>query len=192
MTLHQETHSGDTRARLLDAAFAEIYTHGYHGAATAAILKGAGVPKGSMYHFFGSKKALALGVIEERIFPRMEAFYDFEADADETLFESLDRIFSKMAEHELLIANGCPMHRLMVEMAPLDLTRQYDRFVSRLAALFRRGIDRGEIHPFDTEAAARFFITATWGELSLPASLASPDAFRTHSRLLLQTLDRYR
>jgi TetR/AcrR family transcriptional repressor of nem operon len=194
----QSEHPGDTRAKLLDAAFAEIYSNGYHGTATAAILKRAGVPKGSMYHFFDSKKALALAVIEERIFPRMDAFFDFESDPGETLFESLERIFAKMATHELLIANGCPMHRLMVEMAPLDsgfetlLTRQYARFVSRLASLFQRGVDRHELRPLNTEAMARFFITSTWGELSLPPSLSSKHRFETHTRLLLKTLDLYR
>jgi TetR/AcrR family transcriptional repressor of nem operon len=194
----QPEHPGDTRAKLLDAAFAEIYANGYHGTATAAILKRAGVPKGSMYHFFDSKKVLALAVIEERIFPRMDAFFDFESDPGETLFESLERIFAKMGTHELLVTHGCPMHRLLVEMAPLDrdfealLTKQYALFVSRLAALFQRGVDGNDVRPFDTEAMARFFITSTWGELSLPPSLSSPHRFETHTRLLLKTLDPYR
>jgi len=188
----------DTRTKLLDAAFAELYMYGYHGMATAAVLKRAGVPKGSMYHLFESKKALALAVVNERIFPRMNAFYDFEPTERETPLESLGRIFSKMSEHEMLIANGCPMHRLMVEMAPLDaeferlLSAQYDVFVSRLSRLFQSAIDTGELRSFDTDAMARFFITSTWGELSLPPALSSSERFKTHTRLLLNSLDSYR
>ncbi len=35
----------ESREKLLDAAFLEVYKNGYHGASTAAILKNAGVPK---------------------------------------------------------------------------------------------------------------------------------------------------
>jgi hypothetical protein len=128
----------------------------------------------------------------------MNVFFDFESDPGETLRESLERIFAKMGTHEPLITHGCPMHRLMVEMAPLDsgfealLTRQYAHFVSRLAALFQRAVDRRELRPLDAEAMARFFITSTWGELSLPPSLSSLEHFEAHTRLLLKTLDPYR
>lgn len=44
------------RDNLLDVTFEEVYKYGYGGAATASILKKEGVPKGSMYHHFKSKK----------------------------------------------------------------------------------------------------------------------------------------
>ena len=47
-----------SRDKLLDVTFNEVYKYGYCGAATANILKKAGVPRGSMYHHFESKKAL--------------------------------------------------------------------------------------------------------------------------------------
>lgn len=187
----------DGRERLLDAAFLEVYKHGYHGAATASILKNAGVPKGSMYHFFKSKKGLILAVIEERIFPRMAAFFDFTKYPDETVFQSLERIFSKMSTHEVLITNGCPMHRLLVEMAPLDkefetvLAKGFEGFVSKLSALLTTAIDDKELEPFNTEATARFFITSIWGEISLPPSLSSKESFLHHADYLLILLKHY-
>ncbi len=188
----------DGRERLLDAAFLEVYKNGYHGAATASILKNAGVPKGSMYHFFNSKKGLILAVIKERIFPKMDAFFDFTSYPDENIFQSLERIFKKMSTHEVLIANGCPMHRLLVEMAPLDkefetvLAKGFESFVSKLSALLTTAIDDKELEPFNTEATARFFITSIWGEISLPPSLSSKESFLLHADYLVILLKQYK
>ena len=110
----------ESREKLLDAAFMEVYKNGYHGASTASILKSAGVPKGSMYHFFNSKKDLILTATQERIFPKMDVFFDFTAHEGKNIFQTLECIFGRMSEHPFLIKNGCPLHRLMVEMAPLD------------------------------------------------------------------------
>jgi TetR/AcrR family transcriptional repressor of nem operon len=185
----------DTRTKLLDAAFEEVYKNGYHGSATAAILKKAAVPKGSMYHFFCSKKELVLAVVKERIFPRMDRFFDFSVKGNSSAFQTIEETFKKMGEHEQLIANGCPMHRLMVEMAPLDkdfervLNSRFEHFVNELDALLKLAVKAKEFRPFDTRAFARFMITSTWGALSLSPSLSSPENFSSHTDLLLELLE---
>ena len=45
-----------TRDHLINAAYEEIYEKGYQGANTSNILKILDMNKGSMYHFFKSKK----------------------------------------------------------------------------------------------------------------------------------------
>ena len=55
------------REKLLEVAFDEIYHNGYNGTSIDKILKKASMNKGSMYHFFKSKKELALVVIEEKL-----------------------------------------------------------------------------------------------------------------------------
>lgn len=57
----------NTRQKLIDATYEEVYSHGYQGAALADILSNAGVHKGSMYHFFPNKKEMALSAIKEKI-----------------------------------------------------------------------------------------------------------------------------
>ena len=57
----------NTRELLLDSAFQSFYKHGFQGANIGTILTEVGINKGSMYHFFKSKKALGLAVIKERI-----------------------------------------------------------------------------------------------------------------------------
>ncbi len=56
-----------SREKLLDVAFEEIYHNGYSATSVDTILKKANMNKGSMYHFFKSKKELTLAVIEERL-----------------------------------------------------------------------------------------------------------------------------
>lgn len=53
-----------SRDKLLDVTFEEVYRFGYCGAGTATILKKAGVPRGSMYHHFSSKKVMVMAMIE--------------------------------------------------------------------------------------------------------------------------------
>ena len=186
-----------TRDAILDAAFFEMYKKGYHGTSISSILRASGVAKGSLYHFFPSKKNLVLAVIQERIIPRIREFFRFKPTENESVYECLQRTFSAMEKHELLLRNGCPLHRIMVEMAPLDsaiervVHDEFEQLVQRLERLFQKGIERGEFHPFDTATLARFFVTSTWGELSLSPSLTSPDAFCKHYRILLQLLQTF-
>jgi len=67
-----------TREKLLDITFEEVYIHGYTATSVDTILKKAGIPKGSMYHHFKGKKELVLAMVKERLFPKMELFFDFE------------------------------------------------------------------------------------------------------------------
>lgn len=54
----------DTRAQILDAAEALVFTHGYAGTSVDAILERAGLTKGAFFHYFPSKQALAQALIE--------------------------------------------------------------------------------------------------------------------------------
>lgn len=46
----------NTKNRLIESAYNEIYENGYQGASLNTILKNANVHKGSMYHFFQQKR----------------------------------------------------------------------------------------------------------------------------------------
>lgn len=190
--------NNEARNKLLDAAFLEIYQNGYHGAATANILKRSGVPRGGMYHYFDSKKSLALAVINERLIPKINAFFEFERVGDENIFQSLERIFTKMSTHELLITNGCPLHRLMVEMAPLDsafdavLTQQFKVLVEQLSEMLQGAVQRGELITMHTQTLARFIITSSWGEISLSPVVSSKENFLEHASTLLKALESFK
>ena len=63
-----------TREQLLDVAEALFAANGYEDTSTEAVLREAGVSRGSLYHHFPSKDALFYAVleqVEERIFVEM-------------------------------------------------------------------------------------------------------------------------
>jgi TetR/AcrR family transcriptional repressor of nem operon len=57
--------TSDARGKILSAAQTLIEERGYTALGVAEICAAAGVPKGSFYHFFESKQALALTVVDE-------------------------------------------------------------------------------------------------------------------------------
>lgn len=57
----------DKRRSILSASLAEFAEYGYTGASTNRIVKAAGISKGLLFHYFGSKKGLFLFVLDHTI-----------------------------------------------------------------------------------------------------------------------------
>jgi len=126
----------NTRERLIDAAFDEIYSKGYQGAALTDILAKAGVHKGSMYHFFANKKEMALAAIDEKMHARFSMKYDFITELES---EYLDRFFEMLTNTALLdLKRGCPIANIVQEMSNLD--GDFDKLMKNIYAKFRHGI----------------------------------------------------
>ena len=187
------------REKLLDAAFEEIYINGYAATSVDTILQKAGVPKGSLYHHFGSKKALVLAMVKERLFPKMDQFFRFEKEEGCSVYESFHKTFVAVSKNRLLITYGCPLYRLMVELSPVDpdfdklLLTKYEEMIHGIASLLRAGIESGEFtEALDPEKFARFMLSAAWGILSLSPSVSSPKAFLEQSGYIFRVLEGYR
>ncbi len=161
-----------SRDKLLDVTFDEVYRYGYCGAATATILKKAGVPRGSMYHHFESKKALVLAMIDERLIPKVREFFDFEMKRESSALEIIEHTIKKIANNRILLQHGCPLHRLMFEMGALDeeiaqkCQDEFEHLRKNYTKVLEYGISRGEIVQMDASSFAEFFIASTWGILS--------------------------
>src|SRR5262245_50846830 len=61
-----------TRRKILEAAFAEFYTHGFQGGSLNHIVEMAGSTKGARFHHFAGKQALGYAVVDEIIGPILE------------------------------------------------------------------------------------------------------------------------
>ncbi|MEG9529504.1 MAG: TetR/AcrR family transcriptional regulator, partial [Hyphomicrobiales bacterium] len=70
----------DTRRGILDTAHGIVGTKGFSGVGLNEILVAAGVPKGSFYHYFGSKEAFGEALLADY-------FEAYLADIDATLAE---------------------------------------------------------------------------------------------------------
>ena len=188
-----------TREKLLDITFDEVYIHGYTATSVDTILKKAGIPKGSMYHHFKGKKELVLAMVKERLFPKMELFFDFDRKEGATVTDALRGTFAGMSRNKPLITYGCPLYRLMVELSPVDetfdilLSSRVVQMQDNLALLLQKGIEDGEFkETLSTKDFAAYILDSTWGVLSLSPSLSSSKHFIKHSKFILDALEQYK
>lgn len=186
-----------TREKLLDITFDEVYIHGYTATSVDTILKKAGIPKGSMYHHFKGKKELVLAMVQERLFPKMALFFDFEPKEGMSVIDTLRNTFAGMSKNRPLITYGCPLYRLMVELSPVDdefdalLSSKVKDMQGKLTLLLQSGIEIGEFNEtLQTQDFAAYILESTWGVLSLSPSLSSSKHFIKHSKYILENLDR--
>jgi TetR/AcrR family transcriptional repressor of nem operon len=183
-----------SRDKLLDVTFEEVYRYGYNGAGTASILKKAGVPKGSMYHHFSSKKEMVLCMIEERLIPKVRDFFAFETQKSSTGLEILEHTFKKISKNKMLITYGCPLHRLMFEMNALDreiaqlCEDEFTSLMEGLARVLEYGMKDGSLKEGNSQEIASFIITSSWGWLSRPIGVSSSEQFLRDSGMLLESL----
>jgi TetR/AcrR family transcriptional regulator len=81
--------AAEEQARILDACIEEFAQHGYAVASTNAIVKRAGIPKGTLFYYFGSKKDLYLYVLDGAVTRFVEAFDRLAGELPADLFERL-------------------------------------------------------------------------------------------------------
>jgi len=187
-----------TREKLLNITFDEVYIYGYTATSVDTILKSAGIPKGSMYHHFKGKKELVLAMVQERLFPKMTLFFDFENKNKLSVTDVLRNTFVSVSKNKPLITYGCPLYRLMVELSPVDadfdalLSSKVKEMKKELALLLQSGINSGEFNnTLETQDFAGYILESTWGVLSLSPSLSSSKHFIKHSKYILDNLALY-
>jgi AcrR family transcriptional regulator len=148
-------------AQILDAALDVFAERGLAAARLDDIAHRAGVSKGTIYSYFPNKEALFREVIRSTVVSRIElGERDFET-ATTSASDSLERYFRRHWEF-IRSPQFAPIFRLVhAELSQYpDLARFYsDEVVSRghrlLAAIIRRGIDRGEFRDVDPLIGAR-------------------------------------
>jgi len=188
-----------TREKLLDVAFEEIYIHGYHATSIDTILKKSGIPKGSMYHHFTSKKELVLTMITERLFPKMDMFFSYEKKEEKSVIDSIRDTFLVVSKNKMLVTYGCPLYRLMVEMSAADkafdtiLVNKANEMKEGIVSLLEKGKESGELSPIlECDIFSSFMLSATWGILSISPSLSSAKNFLQQSHYILKELESYK
>src|SRR5580692_9313345 len=87
-----------SRAKILDAARIEFVTHGLSGGRVDRIADASGVNKNLIYHYFGSKDALYLAVLE-RIYADLRARQQDEDLRDLPPVQGMKRLVSHTFDH---------------------------------------------------------------------------------------------
>jgi len=180
-----------TREKILDIVFMLVYTNGYNGTSISMILKECEIPKGSLYHHFKSKQDIVLAVIKERLFPKMDDFYDFSNPKNKHSVDVLINSINNIAKKELLIKYGCPLNRLNQEMSPIDkefenaITPIYDHIKEKIISLLK---DTDFKTSINLENLSEYVIASVWGALSLSPTQSSKERYLNTVSFLISYL----
>lgn len=159
----------NTRELLLDSGFDIFYKFGYQGSNITSILANVGINKGSMYHFFKSKKELGLAVIDERIRKNLVYKYNTILESD----NPFDSLFSTLLQATEYLKYGCPLNKMTQEMAYIDsdfskiLSSVYSDFEDIIQRILNKAIDFHQIKPHNTSSSAKFIIACYEGALMI-------------------------
>lgn len=176
MPTTQTARSDATRSRILDAAFAQVYIHGFRAASLNTIVAQAQVTKGALFHHFPDKKTLGYAVVDEVVAPLVHHRWLAPlADTDDPV-TALQLGFREHSDADIASGNsalGCPLNNLAQEMSPLDpgfrtrLDALYSTWRRALAAALTRGqragTVRADLDADDTAALVVLAQTGIWG-----------------------------
>ena len=135
------------REKLLEVAFNEIYQNGYTATSIDKILKQASMNKGSMYHFFKSKKELGLAVVNEKINSYIEDKYSVLLKFEKNICEELLKLIKDRRNFDFTC--GCKLNNLMQELSPIDedfkvaLEKVYIRFENIIEEVLNKAVKNG-------------------------------------------------
>lgn len=157
---------GDTRELLLRAGLEVLTEKGFSATGIDEILGRAGVPKGSFYHYFASKEAFGLGLIE-----RYGEFFARKLDRhlDNRSLPPLARLQAFVDDARAGMARlgyrrGCLIGNLGQEMGSLPesfrarLKETFEDWQARFSACLKEAQEVGEVaRSADTDQLAAFF-----------------------------------
>jgi len=180
--MNAATAPNDVRQHILDVAHSLLLVKGFSALGLAEILAAARVPKGSFYHYFGSKEAFGEAVLEayfSEYLSRMETLLSGSGTAaDQLLRYFLDWLDSQTGDNA---QSRCLVVKLGAEVCDLSetmratLQRGTHRIIGRLADCVEAGrVDRSLSVAADAKAVATT-LYQSWLGASLLAKI-------THAR----------
>ncbi|WP_171240395.1 TetR/AcrR family transcriptional regulator [Ruegeria sp. HKCCA5491] len=187
----------NTRSNIVTAGQSLIGQKGFSAVGLAEILKAAGVPKGSFYHFFESKDAFGVVLLNEY-------FESYHANLDHlfakqglTAAEMLMLYFSNWRENQGLedCESRCLAVKLGAEVSDFSepmrsaLKTGTDGIISRLATVVQAGVSDGSLRVSQTPTAVAASLYYLWLGASIMVKISkSHDPFEIVLTNTRQTL----
>lgn len=186
----------DTREILIDEGLKALLSHGYEGAGIGPILKSAGVPKGSFYHFFESKEAFASAVLasycnnNQKVRTRLLL--------DDRTKSPLGRLRDYFDYYEKQYGSGDPTCGCLLgnlsqsiaahsDVLQRELHRSFTAWQDDFKAVLREARDAGELpEHLDPDETAAFLIDAYEGAL---VRMKAEGSIKPLQRFSTMTLD---
>lgn len=186
----------DTQSELIRIGTDMISRQGFNATGIDAVLKEAGIPKGSFYHYFKSKEEFGLAVIDN-FAGRFEQRLDTFLNDDEMTPLNRIRNFLESARTRVMqnhCTKGCLIGNMGQELADLN-----ERFRERLEAVFamwrerfavclREAQQRGELSGgIDPHATAGFILSGWEGAILRTKVMKSPQPMHDFIEILFAT-----
>ena len=148
------------------------------------LLTAANANSGSFYHYFDSKEALLLAVLDLYLAMLRPQLLD---PAWEGVSDPIDRIFALLARYRELIVQtectyGCPIGRLALEISPEQaevhrlLAQNFDGWAAAVAECLKKAADRLPAD-LDLDRLSKFVLAVMEGGVMLSRSHRSVEPF---------------
>lgn len=196
-TAKAERNPDQTRGRILEAAFLEMYRNGFQGMRLDEVLAETGLTKGALYHHFPNKQALGYAVVDEVLLPTMESLWLQPIRNAQDQFEGLIGVIEQMPEGKPpeMLQYGCPLNNLAQEMSPLDegFRQRLDNVFSVWHQVTRNALEHAQQNgalraDVDCDETATFVLAAVEGCIGLAKSAQSVETLKRCNRGLIQFL----
>jgi len=180
----------DTRERILATARELFHANNYADIGIKQICDAAKVQKGSFYHFFPSKRDLALAVIENMADDWAHGFVKEAFDQALPPLERLDYLidaayyWQKAAKDIEGRMPGCLFGNLVLEVSTRDdilrakLSAVFDKTKSRFKQTLIEAIESGAVTPLDTDLTAEAMLSYLEGMILLAKSRNEPEVIQ--------------
>lgn len=145
----------EKRSKILEEAVKEFGRHGYGRSSTNAIIKGAGVSKGLLFHYFGTKKDLCLAAYDDAMIFSEEWFDRHIGNLSRDL---IDRVL-EVQMMKLQFGKEYPDQNRLVTKLVLEghpeiagevnqrTARMYEKYIPQLMENLDEGLFRDQVEP---------------------------------------------
>ena len=184
-----------TRGRILDTAADEFQHRGYHATSMHDMMRIAKVPGGSIYHYFPTKKSLALAVIRERVAERLaETWIEplrKAPSASHGILSVFDAVTKSIGDRAIL---GCPVTNLALELSLADADFQhalracFDRWEKAIADRLQEEHAAKKQKTIDFAGLATLVVAIFSGAMSLAKAAQSTAPLQTCRREIVRLL----
>jgi len=179
------------RARILSTARELFHSRSYVDVGITEICRRAQIHKGSFYHFFPSKRDLALAVIDDMAAEWARGFVGEAFDPALPPLERLDYMvdavyyWQKAAKDLEGHMPGCLFGNLALELSTRDdvlrakLTAVFQRANTRFRDTLDEAVETGSLAPVDTGETAAAMLAFLEGVILLAKTQNDPEVVRT-------------
>lgn len=189
----------DKKKRIITACMEEFAKNGYEGASTNEIVKKAGISKGILFHYFGSKKNLYLYIVDYVIDYALNKFYtDFKklpADLFERIIQT-GMLKMKIAHDEPLLYEL--IYKTFIntpDELKNDVQQRFMKIYQKEVPSFFEGLDtsqfRSDIDPMKAIDAVLIFMEGLQARYTDIYKNKSPDEAYSHVDKIMEECTEY-